>query len=132
MLHSIPRLSPQDAWSMDIEKNLDASVLKRSNIIEVEFRSHDRAWTKDFLDRLMARYLEFHASLSHDPQAEKFYEQQTSLLKARLEASEGQLRDFQLKTGIGNLDEQKKSLIARISDLQSTAAKTDAARRCGE
>jgi uncharacterized protein involved in exopolysaccharide biosynthesis len=73
-----------------------------------------------------AQYLEFHASLSHDPQAEKFYEQQVSLLKARLEASEGQLRDFQVKTGIGNLEEQKKSLIARISDLQSTAAKTDA------
>src|SRR5208282_6603185 len=34
--------------------------------------------------------------------------------------------DFQLKTGIGNLDEQKRALIARISDLQSTAAKTDA------
>ena len=126
VLHSIPRLSPQDAWAIDVERNLDATVLKRSNIIEVEFRSHDRAWTKDFLDRLMARYLEFHASLSHDPQAEKFYEQQTSLLKARLEASEGQLRDFQVKTGISNLDEQKKSLIARISDLESTAAKTDA------
>jgi uncharacterized protein involved in exopolysaccharide biosynthesis len=126
VLHSIPRLSPRDAWAIDVERDLEATVIKRSNIIEVEFRSHDRAWTKDFLDRLMARYLEFHASLSHDPQAEKFYEQQTSLLKARLEASEGQLRDFQLKTGIGNLDEQKKALIGRISDLQSTAAKTDA------
>jgi uncharacterized protein involved in exopolysaccharide biosynthesis len=125
-LHSIPRLSPRDAWAIDIEKNIDASVVKRSNIIEVEFRSRDRAWTKDFLDRLMSSYLEFHASLSHDPQAEKFYEQQTAILKARLEASEGQLRDFQLKNGISNLDEQKKALIARISDLQSTVAKTDA------
>jgi uncharacterized protein involved in exopolysaccharide biosynthesis len=126
VLHSIPRLSPRDAWAMDVERNLDASVIKRSNIIEVEFRSHDRAWTKTFLDRLMSRYLEFHASLSHDPQAEKFYQEQTSLLQARLEASEAKLRDFQLKTGIGNLDEQKKALIARISDLQSTAAKTNA------
>lgn len=36
------------------------------------------------------------------------------------------MRDYQLKTGIGNLDEQKRVLIARISDLQSTASKTDA------
>src|SRR6266481_5623625 len=126
VLHSIPRLSPRDAWAIDVARHLDASVIKRSNIIAVEFQSRDRAWTKDFLDRLMARYLEFHASLSHDPQAEKFYEQQTSLLQARLEASEAKLRDYQLKTGIGNLDEQKKALIGRISDLQSTAAKTDA------
>jgi uncharacterized protein involved in exopolysaccharide biosynthesis len=126
LLHAIPNLTPRDAWAMDIERNLDASVIKRSNIIDVEFQSHDRRWTKDFLDRLMSRYLEFHASLSHDPQAEKFYEQQTQLLKDRLEQSEAKLRDFQLKTGIGNLDEQKRALIARISDLQNTAAKTDA------
>ena len=126
VLHDIPNLTPRDAWAMDVERHLDASVIKRSNIIEVEFHSHDLRWTKDFLDRLMSRYLEFHASLSHDPQAEKFYEQQTKLLKDRLEQSEAALRDYQLKTGIGNLDEQKKVLIARISDLQSTAAKTDA------
>jgi uncharacterized protein involved in exopolysaccharide biosynthesis len=125
-LHDIPNLTARDAWAMDIERHLDASVIKRSNIIEVEFRSHDRQWTKDFLDRLMSRYLEFHASLSHDPQAEKFYAQQTKLLKDRLEQSEAAVRDFQLKTGIGNLDEQKRVLIARISDLQNTEAKTDA------
>ena len=27
---------------MDVERNLDASVIKRSNIIAVEFSSHDR------------------------------------------------------------------------------------------
>ena len=126
VLHSIPNLTPRDAWAIDVERNLDASVVKRSNIIDVEFRSHDRLWTKDFLDRLMSRYMEFHASMSHDPQAEKFYQQQTQLLKNRLEQSQAQLRDFQLKTGIGNLDEQKRVLIARISDLENTAAKMDA------
>lgn len=126
VLHDIPNLTPRDAWAMDVARHLDASVIKRSNIIDVEFHSHDRRWTKDFLDRLMSQYLEFHASLSHDPQAEKFYEQQTKLLKDRLEQSEAALRDYQLKTGIGNLDEQKRVLIARISDLQSTASKTDA------
>jgi uncharacterized protein involved in exopolysaccharide biosynthesis len=126
VLHDIPNLTPRDAWAMDVARHLDASVVKRSNIIDVQFHSHDRRWTKDFLDRLMSQYLEFHASLSHDPQAEKFYEQQTKLLKDRLEQSEAALRDYQLKTGIGNLDEQKRVLIARISDLQSTASKTDA------
>jgi len=126
VLHAIPNLTPRDAWAMDVARHLDASVIKRSNIIDVEFESHDRRWTKDFLDRLMSRYLEFHASLSHDPQAEKFYQQQTQILKDQLEQSEAKVRDFQLKTGIGNLDEQKRALIARISDLQNSAAKIDA------
>jgi uncharacterized protein involved in exopolysaccharide biosynthesis len=126
ILHSIPNLTPRDAWAMDVVRNLDATVIKRSNIIDIEFHSHERGWTKDFLDRLMSRYLEFHATLSHDPQAEKFYAEQAKVLKDRLEQSQTSLRDFQLKTGIGNLDEQKRVLIARISDLQNTAAKTDA------
>jgi uncharacterized protein involved in exopolysaccharide biosynthesis len=125
-LHDIPHLSAKDAWAMDIARNLDASVIKRSNIIEVDFHSHDRRWSKDFLDRLMSKYLEFHAHLSHDPQAQQFFEGQTKLLKDRLEASDDKLRDFQLKTGIGNLDQQKSMLITRISELQNEAAKTGA------
>jgi uncharacterized protein involved in exopolysaccharide biosynthesis len=125
-LHDIPHLSAKDAWALDIARNLDASVIKRSNIIEVEFHSHDRRWSKDFLDRLMSKYLEFHAHLSHDPQAQQFFEVQTKLLKDRLEASDDTLRDFQLKTGIGNLDQQKSMLITRISELQNEAAKTGA------
>jgi uncharacterized protein involved in exopolysaccharide biosynthesis len=125
-LHDIPHLSSKDAWAMDIVRNLDASVIKRSNIIEIDFHSHDRRWSKDFLDRLMSKYLEFHAHLSHDPQAQQFFEEQTKLLKDRLEASDNKLRDFQLKTGIGNLDQQKSMLITRISELQNEAAKTGA------
>lgn len=125
-LHGIPRLSPKDAWALDIDRHLEASVIKRSNIIEVDYRSHDRRWSKDFLDRLMTKYLELHAHLSQDPQAQQFFEEQTKLLKDRLEASDEKLRDFQIKTGIGNLDEQKRMLIARISELQNEAAKTEA------
>jgi uncharacterized protein involved in exopolysaccharide biosynthesis len=125
-LHDIPRLSPRDAWATDIARNISASVLKRSNIIEVDFRSHDARWSKDFLDRLIIKYMEFHAHLSHDPQAQRFFEEQTALLKSRLETSDDQLRDFQLKTGIGNLDEQKQALIARISELENESAKTEA------
>jgi polysaccharide biosynthesis protein PslE len=125
-MHDIPRVTPKDAWASDIVRGLGASVIKRSNIIEVEFRSHDRRWSKDFLDRLMSKYLEFHAHLSHDPQAQQFFEEQTTLLKNRLQASEEKLRDFQLKTGIGDLGEQKRMLIARISELENEEAKAGA------
>ena len=74
----------------------------------------------------MSKYLDFHAHLSHDPQAQQFFEEQTKLLKDRLETSDNKLRDFQLKTGIGNLEQQKSTLIARISELQNEAAKTGA------
>jgi uncharacterized protein involved in exopolysaccharide biosynthesis len=121
-LHAVPRTAPKDAWANDIERNLSASVLKRSNIIEVEFHSSDRQWTKTFLVRLMSKYLEFHAYLSHDPEAQQFFEQQVAILKDRLDKSDNELRDYQLKTGIGDLDEQKHAMIARISELENQAA----------
>jgi uncharacterized protein involved in exopolysaccharide biosynthesis len=125
-LHNVPRVTPKDAWAADLVDHLDAFVLKRSNIIEVEFRSRDPRWSADFLNRLMSKYLEFHGHLSHDPQTQRFFEEQTTLLKTRLEASDEALRDFQLKTGIGDLDEQKRMLITRISELRNAAAKAGA------
>ena len=123
-IHDIPNLTPRDKWAMDVAEHLDAAVVKRSNVIEVEFKSGDRRWTKQFLDRLITAYMDVHAHISHDPQAQHFYEEQTRQLKNRLEQSEASLRDFQLKTGIGNLDAQKTELIHRIADLQNEAAKS--------
>jgi uncharacterized protein involved in exopolysaccharide biosynthesis len=121
-LHDIPKLEPREKWALDVEQHLGASVIKRSNIIEVEYRSDDRHWTKTFLDRLIMHYMEFHAHISHDPAAQQFFEGQKKQLEVRLEGSEEKLRDFQLKTGIGNLSEQKHNLINRISELQRDAA----------
>ena len=121
-LHDIPRLTPRDAWAFDITRNLSASVIKRSNIIEVEYQSSNSSWTKDLLVRLMSKYLEFHAHLSHDPEAQLFFEAQAKILKNRLEKSDDALRTYQLKTGIGDLDEQKHTMIARISELENQAA----------
>ncbi len=125
-LHAVPHQSPREAWASDITRHLSASVIKRSNIIEVEFHSSDRVWTKTLLVRLMSKYLEFHAYLSHDPEAQQFFEEQASILKSRLDKSDDELRDYQLKTGIGDLDEQKRSMIARISELESKATAEEA------
>ena len=125
-VHDIPRLTPKDAWALEIARNLSASVIKRSNIIEVEYQSSNRRWTKDLLDRLMSKYLEFHAHLSHDPEAQQFFEEQATILKDRLETSDDALRAYQLKTGIGDLAEQKRVTIAHISELENQAATADA------
>jgi uncharacterized protein involved in exopolysaccharide biosynthesis len=123
-MHNIPNLTPRDAWAMDVASHLDAEVVKRSNVIEIEYTAGDPHWTKVFLDRLIAQYMDVHAHISHDPQAQHFYEDQTKQLRERLEQSSATLRDYQLKTGIGNLEDQKHELIRRIADLQNESAKT--------
>src|SRR5262249_2277635 len=133
VLHSVPAVSAKDDWAIRIAKHLDSTVIKRSNVIELSFTSHDQRWTKDFLSRLINQYIAFHAQISHDPQAEKFFNEQAEVLEARLHASEDKLRQFRLQSGITDLDGQTKALIDRISQLNlerdRDAAATASARQ---
>jgi uncharacterized protein involved in exopolysaccharide biosynthesis len=119
LLHDSPTLSAHDAWILKLANHLSAWPVKRSNIIEVTFRSHDAHWTHDFLTRLVNGYLDYHVHFSHDPQAAQFFDQQAKQLNARLMDSEEQLRQFEVQTGITDLPAQKEALVNAISELQT-------------
>jgi uncharacterized protein involved in exopolysaccharide biosynthesis len=116
-LHDTPSISPRQRWAIKLGRNLHPSVIKLSDIIEVNFTAHNADWSKEFLTRLLDQYLDFHAGLSSDPRAEKFFDQQAKLLQAKLEASEDQLRQFEVQNGITDLPAQKQALVTRLSDL---------------
>src|SRR5690349_16310192 len=87
-------------------------------MLEVSFSSHDAQWSRTFLQRLLNEYLAYHAHISHDPEAEKFFNEQTSILRARLDASEDKLRQFEVQTGITDVRAQKQALVNRLAALQ--------------
>ncbi|HKD65787.1 MAG TPA: Wzz/FepE/Etk N-terminal domain-containing protein [Candidatus Binataceae bacterium] len=130
-LHDVPELTARDEWANKIERNLSTSVIKRSNVIEVEFRSRDPRWSAAFLGRLLSRYLELHARISHDTQAEKFFETQRTLLEERLHSAQEKLRGAQLQTGITEVGAQRQALITQLyaaeADYRKTNASLDAA-----
>jgi len=126
-LHSTPELTSREEWALKLERHISSSVIKQSNIIEVSFSAHDPKWSQDFLSRLLNEYLEYHAHISHDPQAEHFFEQQAKILQARLDASEEKLRQFQVQTGITDVRAQKQALVNRLSDLELQNGRAQAA-----
>jgi uncharacterized protein involved in exopolysaccharide biosynthesis len=123
LLHDAPAVTPEDRLVQRLTEHLGASVIKRSDIIEVTFRSHRPEWSEQFLNRLIAAYMEFHGQLSHDPQAQQFFRTQATLLQRKLQQSEDQLRAFQLQTGISDLNQQRQALISQESDLQLAQAR---------
>jgi uncharacterized protein involved in exopolysaccharide biosynthesis len=125
-MHDTPHLDAHDAWAIELEQHLSASIIKKSDILEVNFRSHDPAWSKQFLDLLMGAYLDYHAHISHDPAAEQFFNQQAKLLQAQLEGAEEQLRLFQIKSGITSVDDQRSGLVDRLDQLQLQLGKNQA------
>jgi uncharacterized protein involved in exopolysaccharide biosynthesis len=126
LFHGTAAQSPRAQWAHRIERHFSSAVIKRSNVIEISFNSHDAKWSHDFLERLIDKYQEFHSSMSHDPQAERFFQKQAALLQGRLRAAEDQLRAYQVQTGVTNPYEQKQALITRIAALQNEAAKNAA------
>ncbi|MGH7934195.1 MAG: GumC family protein [Candidatus Binataceae bacterium] len=126
LMHETPNLTPRDLWAIKLEHHLDSAVLKRSNVIEVSFRAHDPKWAQDFLQRLMNEYLAYHARISHDPEAQKFFAQQAEALQKRLYASQENLRAFEVANGITDLDAQRQALVQRLSDLQIQRARNGA------
>src|SRR5579863_8544085 len=109
-----------------ISNHLSATVIKRSNIIEVSIRSHDATWARAFLGQLMTSYLNLHGQLSQNPQAQAFFQQQRELLDQRLQQSEKELRAAQLQTGIAQYSEQQQALITQISTAEASYRTTSA------
>ncbi|HVN28502.1 MAG TPA: GNVR domain-containing protein [Candidatus Binataceae bacterium] len=117
-MHAAPNLDSHEAWALDLGQHLSASIIKKSDIIEVNFRSHDPAWSKQFLDLLLSAYLDYHAHISHDPAAEQFFSRQAKLLQGKLDDAENHLRDFQIQSGITSVDDQRSGLVERLDQLQ--------------
>ena len=117
-LQSAAPLTARDRWLLKIQRNLDPEVIKRSNVIEITYRAHDPRWSKEFLSRLLNQYLEYHARISHDPEAEIFFRRQAQQLAGQLHASEESLRAFQLQSGITSLPDQNQALVDQLSELQ--------------
>jgi polysaccharide biosynthesis protein PslE len=126
LLHKSRPINPRQQWALSIARHLQINLIKRSNVIEVSFGSHDPIWSQEFLNLFLARYMDFHARMSNDPQAEKFYQEQRVLLTQRLDHSEDVLRGLQLQTGISRVDEQRQALISALYNAQADYRKTTA------
>jgi uncharacterized protein involved in exopolysaccharide biosynthesis len=112
-----------DASSDEIQKianHLSATVIKRSNVIEVGIRSHDPIWARAFLSQLMTSYLALHGRLSQNPQAQAFFQAQRELLDQRLQESEKELRAAQMQTGISQFSQQQQALITQLSTAEAS------------
>jgi uncharacterized protein involved in exopolysaccharide biosynthesis len=128
-LHGGPRANSNQEEIQKISNHLSATVIKRSNVIEVAIRSHDAVWAQAFLAQLMTSYLALHGRLSQNPQAQAFFQEQRGLLDQRLQQSEKELRGAQLQTGISQFGQQQQAQITQLyaaeASFRSTSVQLD-------
>jgi uncharacterized protein involved in exopolysaccharide biosynthesis len=119
LLHGGPSLSPLQRRSLAIQQRVGAAVIRKSNMLEVSFRSHDAAWSREFLAALLDRYFALHAQIIHDSRSEQFFDAQIRRLRQQLERAEDHLRAVRQRTGVLSLPDQSEAVVYQLSGFQA-------------
>jgi uncharacterized protein involved in exopolysaccharide biosynthesis len=110
-----------------VESGLNAEALKNSNIITISFAAENRKLAQKTMNKLIEFFLEKHMTVYRPAGSYEFFDEQTAETRKNLARAEEKLRELKNSTGIASLEEQRKVLLQRISDLQTEAGETNSA-----
>ena len=109
-----------------MDKDLDVEPIRKTNVIEVKYRTGDRQLAATVLNAVAKAYLEKHREV-HRPSGEfKFFDQQTDRFQQGLEQSQAQLAEFTQKNGVVDAQVQKDLILQRLADFNATAHQAEA------
>jgi len=110
-----------------LSRSLNASTIRKSNLITATYDAASPAAAQRVLNRLIELYLEEHLRLNRSMDAHRFLEEETRRIKAELTATEERLRDLKNSTGLTSPEGQRRLLVERIGRLDDALLAADAA-----
>ena len=102
-----------------LERDLDASPVKKANIIEISYASKSPETAASVLSEISALYMDKHLKLHRPPGAFEFFKNQADHYEGELKSNEDRLSDFQRSKDVGSLDQQKELTVTRLIDAKS-------------
>jgi len=109
---------------LTFQKSLSVEGIKKSDVIAVYFKHKDPKMAATIVNTLANAYLDEHLLVHKNPQSYNFFEDQSQVLKTRLEQSETALEAFKKQNRVTALDEQQKLLLKHIGDLRAELNRT--------
>ncbi len=132
-LEGIDKLSDLERLTLELQEDLDFEAIRRSNVIELSYRSKNPVWTHKVVETLTNLYLERRQALHQVPHAVAFFEEELSAAQARLDAAESELEQFVRQSGISlPLDAHKKTVLERLAERQTQLSQAQVALRQSE
>ncbi len=119
------------------QKSFTIKPGKKSNLITIAFRHPDPKMAAEIVKRLSANFLDHHAEIRKNKKSYEFFQNQTKILEAKLNASQKELESLRSTYQISNFEEQKSILLRQKAELQSilnqaASAETEASNRIAE
>ncbi len=104
-----------------LKSKLDVKPSRESNVINVNFSGADPAFAARVANTFAQAYIDVNLGLKVEParQNSVWFEEQTKLLRDRLEAAQRALSSHQQKTGIITIDETLDFETAKINELST-------------
>jgi uncharacterized protein involved in exopolysaccharide biosynthesis len=119
-------LTPEERKAADFEsavfafmQALSVTGVKKSNVIEVGFRNENPRMAAVVVNHLANLYREHHLAVHKAPQNVQFFQDQTQLLKNKLDKSEEKLKALRKQHNITSLEEQRTLLLGQSSALST-------------
>ena len=109
---------------LTFQKSLSVERVKKSDVIEVSFKHKDPEKAALIVNTLANAYLDEHLLVHKNPQSYNFFEDQSQVLKTKLEQSEAALETFKKQNAVTAMDEQQKLLLNQIADLHAELNRT--------
>jgi uncharacterized protein involved in exopolysaccharide biosynthesis len=113
-----------DAAGAKFKKALEVTGVKKSNVIQVDFKHKDPQMAAMVVNKLAELYRDHHLLVHKRPQNVKFFEKQSHLLKIKLNQTEARLKALRKKYNITSLEEQRSLLLGQIAELNSKVNET--------
>lgn len=109
---------------LKFQKSLSVEGIKKSDVIAVSFKHKDPKMAAKIVNTLANTYFVEHLLVHKNPQSYNFFEDQSQVLKTKLEQSEAALETFKKQNRVTALDEQQKLLLKHIADLNAELNRT--------
>ncbi len=109
---------------LKFQKSLSIEGIKKSDVIAVSFKHEDPKMAATIVNTLASAYLDQHLLVHKNPKSFNFFEEQSQVLKSKLEQAEERLKSFKKQNNVTALGEEQTLLLRQIADLRAELNRT--------
>ncbi len=111
---------------MRLNKNLEVTGIRKSNVIQAKYRAADPDLAADILKDLSRRYLNAHLAAHSTPGSYSFFSSELAGYRDALNKAEVATSGFRQTSQIFNPDQQRAALVAQLEDVNARYQNVDA------
>jgi capsular exopolysaccharide synthesis family protein len=119
-------LSEREKAVRKLLDNIQIKAVQNANVINLAYEEQSPTFAADVLTEFIQAYLEKHLAVYCIADSQRFFEQQVSDFRTKLDAAEGKLEAMKNTTGISSLPEQRAATITLIGGLERSIGEAEA------